>query len=137
MSAFDASVLVPLFHRGHPNHEQARRRFREAKEVLLHPAVLAETARVIRRSERNQGGDGNAVARAAIKALLQEPRCRLVPLVDYEEAFERFANNSKLSLVDSFVVQVAIDASDEPPTTSDAAMTKVWKTAVTKRAKES
>ncbi len=129
MSAFDASVLVPLFHNSHPHHEKARQRFREAKEVLLHPGVLVETARVVRRNERRNGGDGNAAARAAIKALLQEPRCRLVPLVDYDEAFARYATNRGLSLVDSFVVQVAIDYDHELPATFDKALAKVWKVA--------
>ena len=129
MTAFDTSALIPLFDTSNPHHERANQAFRDAQSVLLHPVVVAEAAAVLRRNAQASGRQGNAVARQALEHLRREPRCRVVSQVNDAGALERYLSDGRLSLVDSYVIQVALQHGNEPPVTFDDDLVRAWKVA--------
>lgn len=124
MPAFDTSVLVALFDRGHPSHDAAVKAFRDAPAVLLHPCILAELSTVIRRNARKAGADGNSAARTALRHLLAQPRCRVFADIQHGAAFERYLKTRGLSLTDAILLQFMDEADRQPPVTFDRRIQK-------------
>lgn len=119
MPAFDASALVPLFDAAHPRHDEARRRFREARQVLLHPCTVAEMTMVVRRIAKDHGRNGNKVARQALSSLLEQPRVRIEASLDYEAAVAMYLDTNKLSFTDAVVAQMRHHHDRKAPVTFD------------------
>lgn len=128
MTVFDSSALVPLFLSSHANKAKAQAKLREAEVVWLHATVLAETAQVLRRAGRLAGLDGSKLARQAVLDLLDQPRCRIIERLDHAAAVQRYTEDARLSLVDSFVVQAAIELGTEPQA-FDQSLLKAWREA--------
>lgn len=119
MPAFDASALVPLFVPGHPHEAPATVRFEEVGVVLVHPCVLAEMTTALRREAKNRGLDGNETARAALEALLAEPRVRVEPALAYDDAIARYLAFTGLSLTDAIVAELRWHHDRQEPVTFD------------------
>ena len=91
----------------HEHHARARKAFRNADDVLLHPCILAEFTTVVRRNAKDAGEDGAKAARLALRALLHQPRVRVVHDIDHGAAVRRFLARPRLSFADAILLEVA------------------------------
>ncbi|MHB8632866.1 MAG: PIN domain-containing protein, partial [Thermoplasmatota archaeon] len=117
--AFDTSALIPLFDKDHGHHGRASKAFRDANEVLVHPCVLEEFTRVMRRIMKDAGQDGNAGSRQALAALLAQPRVRIVHQMPYDKVVELYLADSSLSFTDAVVSQLRWEADKANPVAFD------------------
>ena len=104
MSTFDTSALVPVYARRHPRRAEAVQAFEQADEVVVHPCVLAEFSGVMRRLAKDEGHDGNAVARRAVQELLAQPRVVVRSDVDHDQAVAKYLGDHALSFTDAVIV---------------------------------
>lgn len=107
MTVWDTSAIIPLFDPDHEHHAAARRRFEEAEEVWLHPCVVLETTTYIRRQAKDQGGNGNRVAREFLAGLLNQPRVRVAQEMNADAAVEKYLGAGSLSFTDACVLALA------------------------------
>jgi predicted nucleic acid-binding protein len=107
MTVLDASALVALVDRGHPRHQDARDKLATGV-VTVGWGALAETATVLRRLARNEGLDGAAVARSALRAIQSLRGFREAPAVDLTEVTRVYEAEPTLSFFDAWNLVIAL-----------------------------
>lgn len=124
MTVFDTSVLVALVDHDHAHHDAAVATFEGAEQAILPIAVAQEFTEFVRRRAKQAGRPGNQPARAALRALLDQPRVRLVTAMDVQLLLTVFEANPALSFADSVVAACTLE-SGMPLATLDADLAKV------------
>ena len=122
MPAIDTDALVALVTADHPHHAEAVRRFEDAVQVYVHPAVACEFTTVVRRQANRAGQDGNKAARRTLKALLAQPRVRLDAAVPHAAAAARYEASPRLSLADAIVAESRWHYDGQDPISFDQAL---------------
>ena len=125
MSVVDASALVALLDAGHPGHDRARRLL--AEETLVTTwGTLAEIATVARRLAKDAGRDGEPASRSAIAGLRSLQGFREAPMVALDKVASLHQEERKLSFVDAWVLQVALETA-QPIASFDADLLAAWR----------
>jgi predicted nucleic acid-binding protein len=119
MPAIDTDALVAIVTPTHPHHAAAAKRFDEAAQVFIHPAVAAEFTTVIRRQAHAAKLDGNRIARHHLQAILAQPRVQMAADIEHPAAVQRYMKTNSLSLADAFVAESRWSYDRQEPITFD------------------
>lgn len=116
MPILDTSFLVAAWNRDDAHHAAARQRLTQAtrKDLALriNAGALAETSRILRRIAKDQGQDGNHVARQYLETFLRLPGAR-IDASACEDAWTRYRQATRLSFVDAWVLAQAQSSKDD------------------------
>lgn len=129
MPVADTSVLLACFDDAHDRHREAIDMLSGVSALRVPTAVLAEFALVLRRVAKDQGHDGNAVARRVVGALMAKHEVHEHQVHDGARARRLYARTPGLSYVDAVAVVTAWGL-DEGLLTLDARQRAAWAASV-------
>ncbi len=113
MPTTDTSYLYALLDGADAHHEEAKRMAGGRTTLAVPSVVLTELLQLVRFRAKGRGEDGNAVARAARRALETIRGFRLEQACDAARAAKLYDENVGLSYADAVVIAVALERGDD------------------------